>query len=92
MAFTITESWLREHSSNGDVGWTRVQIEALGLQWRDVRGGWLRKQIGRTITDEQRSAFESGRGVLAERTIKLQAKRRDRAIQALAKQLSVDTN
>lgn len=33
-------------------GFTKATVEALGLKWSDVKTGWMRRQIGREISEE----------------------------------------
>lgn len=55
--FTISLTWLRRHATKG-AGWSRKQIEALGLPY-PARAGWLERVAGKQITQAQRAAFEA---------------------------------
>jgi hypothetical protein len=55
--FTISISWLRRHATKG-CGWTRRQIEALGLPYPQS-AGWPQRIAGTQITQAQRAAFEA---------------------------------
>jgi hypothetical protein len=55
--FVITLTWLRRHATNG-AGWSRRQIEALGLPY-PARAGWLQRVAGKRITQVQRASFET---------------------------------
>lgn len=54
--FEVTEQWVRQHQS-GNGGWTRDQLEVLGVSW-PPREGWIRRVIGMEISDENRERFE----------------------------------
>ena len=55
----ITLEWLNRHRTARGA-FTRKQVEALGLRWPPHPKGWLRKLVGREITEEQRRKFEQG--------------------------------
>jgi hypothetical protein len=55
--FIITLTWLRKHATRG-AGWSRRQLEALGLPY-PARAGWMQRTAGKRISQEQRSAFEA---------------------------------
>ena len=57
--FRITETWIREFQS-GNGGWTRDQLDAVGVAW-PPREGWIGRLVGKEITDEQRERFERRR-------------------------------
>ena len=59
--FVVTPDWLHRHGKSG-VGWTRAQVETLGVSW-PLEKGWLMGMAGRLITQEQRRAFEA-RGIV----------------------------
>jgi hypothetical protein len=54
--FRITKDWIEAHQSNQG-GWTRDQVQAIGLDWPLVKG-WKWKVIGLQITDETKARFE----------------------------------
>jgi hypothetical protein len=54
--FEVTEEWVRRYQ-NGNGGWTRDQLEALGIGW-PPREGWIRRVVGIEISDESRERFE----------------------------------
>lgn len=54
--FVITLTWLRRHGTKG-AGWSRRQLEAIGLPY-PVRAGWMLRMAGKRITQTQRTAFE----------------------------------
>jgi hypothetical protein len=58
--FLVTDPWLMNHSTNGSTGWTRKQLQALGVSWPPTTG-WKQTLIGRRITAAQRRNFESAR-------------------------------
>ena len=57
----ITREYIHRYKTiNG--GWTRSQIEALGLTWGDLRnGGWINKAIGNIISLENQLIFEAAK-------------------------------
>ena len=56
--FTITKHWLREFSSgNSRGGWTKAQLEAVGVSWPPPKG-WLDAVIGLEIEDSAKADFE----------------------------------
>lgn len=63
--FTITQEWIEAFATSGR-GWTRQQLEAIGVRWPPVHG-WRARLEGKIITDAARLEFEtSGRPVRAE--------------------------
>lgn len=42
--------------------WTKVQIEALGLEWPPT-SGWIHNLIGEVISPEQARRFEQGKDI-----------------------------
>ena len=54
--FEVTEQWVRQYQSRGG-GWTRDQLEAIGVSW-PPREGWIRRIVGSRISGEQRERFE----------------------------------
>jgi hypothetical protein len=58
--FLVTDEWLMRHSTTGQTGWTRKQLQALGVAW-PLTTGWKSGVIGRRITAAQRRNFESAR-------------------------------
>lgn len=55
----ITLKWLNDHRTARN-GFTRAQVEALGMRWPPKPKGWLRRQVGREISDEIARKFEEG--------------------------------
>lgn len=56
--FTITKHWLSQNSSGeGRGGWTKSQLEAIGIGWPPPKG-WIDALIGSMIEDNQRAQFE----------------------------------
>ena len=64
----LTERYIKEHAT-AKGGWTKKQIEALGLSWPTEKG-WIERLIGTEISETQRLAFEDGKGVKAKRAPK----------------------
>lgn len=56
--FKITDEWIAQHATNGTVGWTAKQLRSIGVKFPPP-AGWRRGAVGKTITDEQRSKFET---------------------------------
>jgi hypothetical protein len=54
--FRVTEEWVRRYQS-GNGGWTRDQLECVGVKW-PPREGWIRRIVGTEISDESRQRFE----------------------------------
>lgn len=55
---TVTKRWLMDHSSgNARGGWTKAQLEAIGLSWPPPKG-WVDALIGSMLEDSQRAEFE----------------------------------
>jgi hypothetical protein len=61
--FLVTDRWLMNHSTNGSSGWTRKQLQALGVSWPPT-AGWKSGLIGKRITAAQRRDFESAKSSL----------------------------
>lgn len=59
--FTITKEWLLKHKTKRG-GYTKVQIKSLGLKY-PLTKGWQGSLIGRQITREQASNFETGSSI-----------------------------
>jgi hypothetical protein len=51
--FRITREWLHNFPN-----WTRAALEVVGIDTDQPPKGWVRALCGRTITEEQRRAFE----------------------------------
>ena len=58
--FEVTEDWVKAFQS-GNGGWNRAQLECIGINW-PPRQGWIKRAVGRKISDEQRQQFEALRG------------------------------
>lgn len=54
---TITRHWLHTYATNG-AGWTAAQLAVFDIMW-PPKAGWLSKLVGRTMTEQQRVAFEA---------------------------------
>lgn len=54
----ITLKWLNKHRTPRG-GFSRAQIEALGLTW-PPQSGWLKNHVGREISDEIAQQFAMG--------------------------------
>jgi hypothetical protein len=60
---TLTSELIHKHkTANG--GWTRAQVEALGVKWKPTPG-WIKRLNGTQITCEQMTAFVEGRSITA---------------------------
>lgn len=56
--FTVTKHWLTDNSSSGSRGgWTKAQLEAIGIGWPPPKG-WVDALIGSMVEDDQREKFE----------------------------------
>jgi hypothetical protein len=52
----VTREWVMRHRTpNG--GWTRAQLDAIGVKWPPKRG-WVVTVIGRDLPDDAVQAFE----------------------------------
>lgn len=56
MGFFITREWVHQYATDRG-GFTRDQIEALGIRW-PPSSGWIDRSIGKLITDSQKLRFE----------------------------------
>lgn len=54
--FRVTQAWLEQFSTK-EGGWTRDQLEQIGVPW-PPRQGWKRRAVGMVITAEARKRFE----------------------------------
>lgn len=52
----ITNDWIAEHAT-GKAGWTRQQLDCLGVAWPPVKG-WRSRLIGTQIPDAKAREFE----------------------------------
>lgn len=66
--FIITKHWLGRYRGNGG-SFTSVQLEALGLSFKNLPKKWMNKLIGTRISESCRVKFETGKGV----TVKIAA-------------------
>ena len=57
----ITRDYI-ESNKTARGAWTKVQIEALGIEWPPT-GGWIDRLIGEVISPEQARRFEQGKGI-----------------------------
>lgn len=55
--FTITSQWISD-CSTGKGGWTKKQLNVLGLSW-PVTKGWKKTLIGKSIDLETKTKFEN---------------------------------
>lgn len=64
-AVLITKEYIHKHRTPKGA-WTKVQIEALGLQW-PTKSGWINNLVGEVITPDQARRFEEGKTIRAKR-------------------------
>lgn len=89
--FVVTQEWM-ESNRTARGGFTKKQAIAMGERWPLV-AGWLKRAIGKTISEDARLAFEAGklRGLKAESEkipgLKGSEKRWDKAAKKLARDL-----
>lgn len=57
----LSLDYIYEHATQQG-GWTRYQIESLGLVWKPSPG-WQEKIVGKTITKKQQLEFERGSAI-----------------------------
>jgi hypothetical protein len=69
----VTREWLEAHRT-AKGGWTRAQMEALGLPW-NAPAGWGGRLVGQRLSQRAREAFEAGKDKFSDRTLLPQAKR-----------------
>jgi predicted oxidoreductase len=55
--FTVTRRWIEAFRTEKG-GWTRSQLEAIGVEWPPIHG-WKDRAEGRQISLEARALFES---------------------------------
>jgi hypothetical protein len=55
--FTISEEWMRRYATKG-IGWNKNQLEAIGVDYKKKRKGWLKELVGEVITFDQKEVFE----------------------------------
>lgn len=57
-SFTVTRSWIKQNASDqkNGTGWTRRQLEILGVEWPPKK--WLSRVVGKKITWAQKTRFE----------------------------------
>ena len=53
----ITAEWIMANTTAAG-GWTRKQLEAVGVDWPPVKG-WKQRILGTEISADQQSVFES---------------------------------
>ena len=58
--FRVTRDWINSNRTPRGA-FTRVQVEALGLEWNQLVKGWIRRVDGTEITEVQKLAFEAGK-------------------------------
>lgn len=64
---TITRQWIMGGRSRGG-GWTRIQLDAIGVPWPPQRG-WIDRVCGRHLSADRQRTFETGRiSTLSRRT------------------------
>lgn len=66
----LTKEFIQQHKTDYG-GWTKAQIEALGLKW-PPRHGWQERLVGKEISAEAAQRFIDGKNI-----------RRDRSLQKL---------
>lgn len=54
--FQVTARWIHANRT-GTGGWTKKQIEALGLTW-PLASGWIDRVVGMLISERARAVFE----------------------------------
>ena len=59
----ITKEYIHAHKTRRGA-WTKVQVEALGLEW-PPRQGWINDLIGTMLTPDKAYLFESGKNTKA---------------------------
>jgi hypothetical protein len=55
--FEVTAEWIHRHCTARG-GWTKQALAVLDVEW-PPRPGWIRRSVGRLLTDRQRQFFES---------------------------------
>lgn len=63
--FEVTEDWVKAYKSRSG-GWNRAQLACIGVEW-PPRSGWVKRVIGRQISDESRRQFETLKGETLQR-------------------------
>lgn len=58
--FEVTEDWIKAYQS-GNGGWNRAQLACIAVEW-PPRSGWVKRAVGRQISDESRRQFEMLKG------------------------------
>ena len=56
----ITDELVRQ-GENGSGGWNREQLKIIGVGW-PPRRGWIRRAIGKVISDDDAARFVSMKG------------------------------
>ena len=57
----ITRDYINDNKTKRGA-WTKVQIEALGIEW-PPKHGWIDRLIGEVISPEQANRFEQGKEI-----------------------------
>lgn len=65
----ITQGWIAQHAT-GQAGWTRAQLECLGVDWPPTKG-WRSRLINTSISDAKAREFERLGAVRRQRLAKL---------------------
>tara|TARA_R110002096_G_scaffold315227_7_gene509482 strand:+ start:1396 stop:1686 length:291 start_codon:yes stop_codon:yes gene_type:complete len=65
----ITKAYLNTHKTEAG-GYTRVQLNALGQKWGELKKGWQKGLIGTELSAESASRFESKQTAKEARGIK----------------------
>ena len=65
----ITKTYLNTHKTEAG-GYTRVQLNALGQKWGELKKGWQKGLIGTELSAENAARFESKQTAKEARGIK----------------------
>lgn len=85
MSFVITVEWIKSNATPRG-GWSRYKLAAIGVKW-PPKSGWLKNCIGKTISDDQKTAFEKdGKYISPPKTGETRTKKRKRARREQRKQ------
>lgn len=69
----ISQEWIAQHAT-GKAGWTRLQLECLGVSWPPSKG-WRSRLIGTRIDDAKAREFERLGAIRRQRLAKLVVER-----------------
>ena len=79
----VTRQYIMRHRTPRGA-WTRVQIEALGLEWPPMQG-WISDIEGVVISPQQAQQFESGKTINAKKARKQKPLNLDELVKTLQK-------